>query len=192
MHISSMIGKLICILSMSVLLTACGSISQKSVTVDNRAAAAESGSINTETETDMNTETETETETETVESEQEEIMKQSVILKVNDEELIVAMENNSSAEALMDLLKDGDIIVDMSDYANMEKVGSLGTSLPTNNRQITTSAGDVILYQGSQLVIYYAPNSWNFTKLGRIQNVNAAQLRQILGNGDVEITLSLQ
>ena len=79
----------------------------------------------------------------------------------------------------------------MSDYARMEKVGPLGQSLPTNNEQITTQAGDLILYQGNQFVIYYAPNSWNFTRLGRIQDVSVAELRNILGSGDVSVTLSL-
>lgn len=79
----------------------------------------------------------------------------------------------------------------MSDYGSMEKVGPLGQSLPTNNERITTRAGDLILYQGNQFVIYYAPNSWNFTRLGRINDVSAAELRNILGSGDVSVTLSL-
>lgn len=73
----------------------------------------------------------------------------------------------------------------------MEKVGNLGTNLPTNNEQITTEAGDLILYQGSALVIYYAPNSWNFTRLGKIQNVTADELKEILGDGNVTVKLSL-
>ena len=76
-------------------------------------------------------------------------------------------------------------------YGNMEKVGPLGTSLPTNDEQITTQAGDIILYQGNNLVIYYAPNSYHFTRLGRINNVTAQGLRDILGDGSVSVTLSL-
>ena len=63
--------------------------------------------------------------------------------------------------------------------------------LPRNDEQITTEAGDIILYQGSAFVIYYAPNSWNFTRLGKISDVTAEQLREILGDGDVTITLFL-
>jgi hypothetical protein len=73
----------------------------------------------------------------------------------------------------------------------MEKVGPLGMDLPRNDEQITAEAGDIILYQGSALVIYYAPNSWNFTRLGKINNVTAEELREILGDGNVTITLSL-
>jgi hypothetical protein len=73
----------------------------------------------------------------------------------------------------------------------MEKVGPIGTDLPTNNEQITTEAGDLILYMGNAFVIYYAPNSWNFTRLGKINDVSAEKLRKILGSGDVDVTLEL-
>ena len=79
----------------------------------------------------------------------------------------------------------------MRDYANMEKVGPLGKSLPSNNEQITTQAGDLMLYQGDQFVIYYAPNSWNLTRLGRIHDAGVSELRELLGGGDVRVTLSL-
>lgn len=89
------------------------------------------------------------------------------------------------------MLKRSPVTVEMSDYANMEKVGSLGRRLPVNNKPITTSAGDLILYQGNQIVIYYVPNHWNFTRLGKIQNISAAELKNILGKGDVSVTFSL-
>lgn len=79
----------------------------------------------------------------------------------------------------------------MQDYGDMEKVGSLGQDLPTNDEQITTEAGDLILYQGNSFVIYYAPNSWNFTRLGKINDVTAEELWEILGESDVTVTLSL-
>lgn len=80
----------------------------------------------------------------------------------------------------------------MNYYANFEKVGSLGFSLPRNGEQITTEAGDIILYQGSQLVIYYDTNNWNFTKLGHIDDINQEELKNILGKGNVTVTLSLE
>ena len=80
----------------------------------------------------------------------------------------------------------------MSGYGNFEKVGPLGQSLPTNNQQITTEAGDIILYQGNQITIYYDRNSWNFTRLGKINDVTSQQLRDILGSGDVNVTFSLE
>ena len=77
-------------------------------------------------------------------------------------------------------------------YGNFEKVGPLGQSLPTNNQQITTEAGDIILYQGNQITIYYDRNSWNFTRLGKINGVTSQQLQDILGSGDVSVTFSLE
>ena len=100
------------------------------------------------------------------------------------------LADNSSARALKELLAKGDITIHMEDYANMEKVGSLGRSLPRNDRPTTTSAGDLILYQGHNLVIYYDTNSWNFTRLGRIEGVTGEELLAALGRGDVTVTLS--
>ena len=101
------------------------------------------------------------------------------------------LAENSSAEALKELLKSGPLTIQMSDYGSMEKVGPIGQSLPTNNQQITTSAGDIILYQGSSLVIYYDRNSWNLTRLGKVDGVTQEQMKAVLGTGSVTVTLSL-
>lgn len=102
------------------------------------------------------------------------------------------LADNSSSKALVKLLEKSDITIEMQDYANMEKVGSLGSLLPRNDEQIETSCGDLILYQGKYFVIYYAPNSWNFTRLGKIENADAAELKKALGEGDVRVTLSIE
>lgn len=100
--------------------------------------------------------------------------------------------DNTSAQALVEQLAKGDITVDMEDYADMEKVGTLGISLPRNDRPTTTGPGDLILYQGHNFVIYYDTNSWNFTRLGKIDNVSQTELKAALGEGDVRVTLSLE
>lgn len=112
-------------------------------------------------------------------------------LAVGDTELTATLVDNSSVDALRDLLADGPLTIEMSDYGSMEKVGPIGTDLPRNDEQITTEAGDLILYQGGAFVIYYAPNSWSFTRLGKIDDVTGDELREILGPGDVSVTLSL-
>lgn len=112
-------------------------------------------------------------------------------ITVNGHTLTASLSDNSSADALRNMLSDGPATVSMHDYAGMEKVGSIGRSLPRNDENITTKAGDLILYQGNQFVIYYAPNTWNFTRLGRIDHVSAAELEEILGRGDVVVELSL-
>ena len=99
--------------------------------------------------------------------------------------------DNSSAQALQELLEQGNLTLTMSDYGDFEKVGSLGTQLPRNDQQITTGPGDVILYQGNSITIYYDTNTWNFTRLGKIRDVTREDLLAALGEGDVEVTFSL-
>jgi hypothetical protein len=113
-------------------------------------------------------------------------------IQIGDHVLTATLVENSSVDALKEALLSGPITIDMRDYGNMEKVGSLGMDFPRNDEQITTESGDIILYKGSAFVIYYASNSWNFTRLGKINNVTAEELREILGDGNVTITLSLQ
>nr|WP_321453994.1 cyclophilin-like fold protein [uncultured Carboxylicivirga sp.] len=115
----------------------------------------------------------------------------SMILTIGNTTLTATLADNSSVDALVEDLKKGPISVDMRDYGNMEKVGDLGKSYPRNDVSITTEPGDIILYQGSALVIYYAPNSWSFTRLGKIDDITQQELKDVLGNGDVTVTLSL-
>ena len=104
--------------------------------------------------------------------------------------LVIKPENNSSAEAFIKLLGKGDLTINMHDYGNFEKVGSIGAELPRNDKRITTVPGDVILYQGNQITIYYDANTWSFTRLGKIQNIDG--LRAILGEGNVTVRFSLR
>lgn len=110
---------------------------------------------------------------------------------VNGKVLKILAAENSSADAFLDLLKSGDVLVEMHDYGSFEKVGSLGTTLPRNDEQITTEPGDVILYQGDQITIYYDVNNWSFTRLGKVQDLSQAELKDILGSGNVTVTFSL-
>ena len=112
-------------------------------------------------------------------------------ITVGDTILTATPENNPSAEAFLALLQEQPIMVEMSDYAGMEKVGSLGTNLTTSDSRISVGAGDVILYQGNQITIYYGTNSWNFTKLAHIDGATKENLLEILGTGDVEVIFSL-
>lgn len=124
-------------------------------------------------------------------STQKSTLEDTMYIIINEHTLTVKMSNNSSAKALLALLKGGNITVDAHDYGNFEKVGTLGTELPTNDEQITTEPGDVILYQGDQITVYYDTNSWNFTRLGKVQGVTAEELKAILGDGNVTMVLSL-
>ena len=110
---------------------------------------------------------------------------------VNGSVLPILANDNSSADAFLELLKTGDITIEMHDYGSFEKVGPLGTVLPRNDEQITTEPGDVILYQGNQVTIYYDVNSWSFTRLGKVQGLSRTELKEILGDGNAVITFSL-
>lgn len=112
-------------------------------------------------------------------------------IEVNGTKIQVKLYDNSSAAAVKELLKKGPLTILMKDYAHMEKFGSFGVQLPTNDERITTEAGDVILSEGNLLVLYYAPNTWNFTRLGKVQNLSEAELRAVLGKGDITATLTL-
>ncbi len=114
-----------------------------------------------------------------------------VKITANGKEVTATMENNTSAQAFKMLLSRGPKTVKMRDYASMEKVGMLWRRLPTNNQNIRTEPGDIILYMGSSVVVYYNPNSWNFTKLGHINNATQEELMELLGYGNVELTFEL-
>lgn len=113
-------------------------------------------------------------------------------IEIGQEIFTATLANNSSVDALKELLKDGPLTLKMSDYAGMEKGADLGVTLPQNNQQMNTTAGDIILYQGRTLVIYYDTNSWSLTPIGKINDLDEALLKETLGSGDVTVTFSLQ
>ena len=103
-------------------------------------------------------------------------------------DLAVALENNSSVDALCRLLKKGPLTITMKDYAHMEKFGNL----PRNDEKITTEPGDVMLSDGNLFVLYYAPNTWRFTRLGKVQALSDEELRTLLGSGNITATLRIE
>lgn len=113
-----------------------------------------------------------------------------IILKVGDNTLTAFTADNEAATALLELLKSGPLTIRMSDYGGFEKVGELPQSLPASNSSITTEPGDIMLYQGDKIVIFYGTNTWSYTRLGKIEGVNAESLKSFLGEGDIDLTLS--
>ena len=114
-----------------------------------------------------------------------------VQLKVGGNSMTATLTDNEATRELTKLLEHSDLTIRMSDYGGFEKVGALPQSLPTSNTQITTEPGDIMLYQGNQMVIFYGSNSWSYTRLGKIDGATTSNLRQFLGNGDITLTLSL-
>lgn len=117
-------------------------------------------------------------------------MENMLKLFINDEEIPVTWEENESVEALRALAENGSILIDMSMYGGFEQVGYIGQSLPRNDKQMTTRAGDIVLYSGDQMVVFYGSNSWAYTKLGHIDGMTEKELEEILGSSDVTITIS--
>ena len=117
-------------------------------------------------------------------------MDKTLQLVIGDTEVSVAWEENASVEALTEMVKIEPLTVQLSMYGGFEQVGPLGMSLPRNDVQTTTQAGDIVLYSGNQIVVFYGVNSWAYTRLGRITDKSAAELEELLGNDDVTITLA--
>ena len=111
-------------------------------------------------------------------------------LTIGDQTVSVDWEDNESVTALIKLCTDAPLSIQMSMYGGFEQVGSIGASLPRNDKQTTTSAGDIVLYSGNQIVIFYGSNSWSYTRLGKIVNLSEDELAELLGNGEVPIIIS--
>lgn len=113
-----------------------------------------------------------------------------VKLTVGEQSLTATLAENDATAALISLLKEAPITISMDDYGGFEKVGDLPQPLPTSNSQISTTPGDIMLYQGNKMVIFYGTNSWSYTPLGRIDDATAESVRQFLGNGSITLTIS--
>lgn len=126
------------------------------------------------------------------EVEEDAVETDKIYIKVGDSTLMAVLEDNESAEALKELLADGALTISASNYGGFEKVCSLGKELPRNDSQTTTHAGDICLYNGNQIVIFYGSNSWAYTRLGRVSDADASELETVLSGEETEITLSLE
>ena len=104
----------------------------------------------------------------------------TLVVSVGKRTFSISLENNSSAEAFYEKLKTVNVKLEMKDYGNFEKVGDLPWSLPTNDTSITTKPGDLILYQGNKITVYYDENTWDFTMLGTL-NATEEEIREVFG-----------
>ena len=128
----------------------------------------------------------------TIPSNQEPVEETKIMkMLIGDTEVSVEWEDNESVYALEKLAASGGLTINMSMYGGFEQVGSLGSSLPRNDVQTTTIAGDIVLYSGNQIVVFYGSNSWAYTRLGKITDKTAEEMSNLLGNGDVTITIAL-
>lgn len=121
------------------------------------------------------------------ESEENSVSKMKV--QVGNQTFTATLEDNAAAEAFLEMMKEAPVVIQMSDYSGFEKVGSLGTNLPSSNSQTTTHEGDIVLYNSNQIVIFYGSNTWSYTRLGKIDDLTG--WKEALGNGDVTVTFTV-
>ena len=120
----------------------------------------------------------------------EEISAMNMMVQVGGSTFTATLEENTAVDALVEMMEQEPVTIQLSDYSGFEKVEPLGTSLPTSNQQTTTQAGDIVLYQGNQIVMFYGSNSWSYTRLGHIDDLTGWE--EALGSGDVTVTFSLE
>ena len=112
-------------------------------------------------------------------------------MMIGETPVAVDWEDNESVDALRELCRTEPLQISLSMYGGFEQVGAIGTSLPRSDEQTTTAAGDIVLYAGNQIVVFYGSNSWAYTRLGHISDQSAEDMEALLGHGDVTITLRL-
>lgn len=148
---------------------------QSETSVETTASPTESKPDDTQSETSKDTE--------------EKPAMKTLIMKIDGKKVTVDWEENEAVAALAELVKDRPLTVQTSMYGGFEQVGSLNMTLPRNDVQTTTSAGDIVLYAGDQLVVFYGSNSWAYTRLGHVSDKTQQELTELLSNGDVTVTL---
>lgn len=126
--------------------------------------------------------------------ENSEKMEQKLCISINGKKALATLEKNVSTAALVEKLKSENITYNAQDYGGFEKVGDLGFNLPTADRQMTSKSGDIFLYVGSSLVIFYGENSWSYTKIGTMDGMKCNEVKEFLcgEKGNVSVTLSLE
>lgn len=120
-------------------------------------------------------------------NEEQTTMKMNV--QVGNYTFTATLEENSAVQELVEMMQAGPVTIHMSDYSGFEKVGPLGKSLTTSNSQTTTVAGDIVLYNGNNIVMFYGSNSWSYTRIGKIDDLT--DWAAALGSGDITAVFTL-
>lgn len=167
------------IMLMSTNLAACGTVSEEPIQKEEPQLEETPAKIDV-------------SETETKEVKEETVESNKMKIQIGSTSLTATLENNTSVDALKELLREAPLTIEFSQYGGFEQVGNIGTNLPENNTQITTSAGDIVLYGGNQMVMFYGSNSWSYTQLGVIDSLSKEELTELLGTSSVTVTFSLE
>lgn len=188
---------LLIVLLLSMTLTACGNVQNKAESIVQSEATSSTNSdgssfpestLYSEEESTDEQKPQTSTEDNGASEETEE---QALKMTIGSTPVSVKWEDNESVNALKGLCSDQSLTISMSMYGGFEQVGTIGADLPRNDVQTTTSSGDIVLYSGNQLVVFYGSNSWAYTRLGHITDKTPQEMTELLSAGDVTITLSI-
>ena len=167
------IAAALCILMFS----ACAAQENRDTSVNENSNTGTSENSNTGTNESSNTGTNENNNTQEDENE----MKMNV--QIGDYTFTATLEQNQAVKELVEMMQEGPVTIEMSDYSGFEKVGPLGKGLTTDNHQTTTTEGDIVLYSGNQIVIFYGSNSWSYTRIGKIDDLT--NWKKALGSGDI-------
>ncbi len=185
----------LCILTICV-LSSCGTSRQE----ENMAHSSDAeNEENRNTEEDSNTEESVQISSESANGQTEDVPVQESFdredaemrlnVQVGDQIFTATLEDNVAVDAFVSMMEEEPVVIQMSDYSGFEKVGFLGRELPSDNSQMTTQAGDIVLYNNNQIVVFYGSNSWSYTRIGKIDDLSGWE--DALGNGDVTVTFSI-
>ena len=172
------------VFALFVSLTACGAKEQPPEAGSPPLEGSESSQPN-ETKTNAPQETEAQNDEET-----EDITDMKMNVQIGDASFTATLEDNAAVREFVGMMKEAPVSVSMSDYSGFEKVGALGRSLTADDRQTTTSVGDIVLYSGDQIVMFYGSNSWSYTRIGRIDDLTGWE--EALGSGSITAVFAIQ
>ena len=174
---------IVLLLSIGLMLTSC---SKENAQITESYSLTENTSVIAETGVESTTVAVEDRITETVPTTMEEL-----VLTIDGMQIPVSWEENESVDALKELCQSKPVTIEMSMYGGFEQVGPLGQALPRDDEHIKTHYGDIVLYSGDQIVLFYGSNTWSYTRLGKMM-LSEEELVSILSNGDVIITIELQ
>lgn len=130
------------------------------------------------------------TTTITIENTENAMMTTKMKVSVGEYTFSATLENNAAVSELIAMMKKAPVVLDLNDYGEFEKVGPLGTKLTRSDEQTTTDCGDIVLYNGNNIVVFYGSNSWSYTRIGKIDDLT--DWTKALGGGNVTLTFSLE
>ncbi|QTQ16874.1 cyclophilin-like fold protein [Treponema parvum] len=113
-------------------------------------------------------------------------------MQIDGTVLDVEWENNNTVKELKEELKQGEVTIRLSKYSDFEQVGELGKTYSSSDKRIAAEAGDIMLYSGNKIVVFYGANTWEYTRIGKIKNLSKEEIKRLLSNSDVVLKIKME